>query len=421
MTLTQQRAYISVLPSDVRRFQLDHQVLGESRCRKAGFWHCSIVFCATLTLGACGWWPKEEKRNEPSPAKALDAEKIEPLASLSIELDQLQRDVQVKNEEISKTLQKYQKIGGQLPPQIGADLTDEQRELLNQKIKQERLSLRNLLQEVLEKDREISDLKFNMLRLQSQLPDFVTAKEGDSHDRIAMDFLVEEMGLAEKKAWGLVSQINLQRPLVPGFRVWMYYEDSHFGTWVTQGTARLGPQEIQERIRQELELGRDEAIAIATYMEGQAEDLKLDVAFLEKTRRELQKHVDTLVAEEEAILAQLMTVKTSLAQAANATRYLVGSKKQLKESGIISTSLFKGMRLKSLEGFELLDLGESTEIILDGSVYGLSRVKKVTLLPKVFQKGTDFEVYKLGDGEFTRVEFLNPDKFRQFKFVVVLE
>jgi hypothetical protein len=156
------------------------------------------------------------------------------------------------------------------------------------------------------------------------------------------------------------------------------------------------------------------------YIERRAKDLSRDVALLESKRDELQQQVDELSAEEDAILAQLSAVKASLASAENTTRYLVGSKKQLKDKGIISTSFFKGMRMKSLEGFEFMDLGESNEVLLDSSAYGLSKVKKVTLLPKVFQQGTDYELHGL-EGKTARLSILNPDKFRQFKFVVVLE
>lgn len=45
---------------------------------------------------------------------------------------------------------------------------------------------------------------------------------------------------------------------------------------------------------------------------------------------------------------------------------------------------------------------------------------KATLLPKVFKEGTDYAFNRLGNGE-AKIALLNPDKFRQFKFVVVLE
>lgn len=398
-------------------------MLDSSLLHKAGFRGLAIAFSAAVALTSCDWWAgkQEPAKLPPNSVEALEAEEVDTLSSLSAELDELQREVKGKNDEISEKLREYQIKGGQLPPNIGADLTEEQRQLLAQKIKEERASLGNLLQETLEKDRDIGDLKYRIAELQSRLPDFVTANEGDRHDRLAMNFLVKEKGLSEKQAWNLVSKVNLQQPLLPGYRVWTYYKNDNFGTWVTQGTSSISPQEIQERIRRKLESERDAAVTKTASLEGHVADLRMDVNFLEKKRNELKEHVSALAAEEAAILAQLSQVKASLAQAENTTRYLIGSNKQLKKSGVISSSLLGGMRLKSLEGFEMLVLGQSTELVIDGSVYGLSRIKKVSLLPKVFQKGTDYEVYQLGEGEFAKVELLNPEKFRQFKFVVVLE
>jgi hypothetical protein len=354
----------------------------------------------------------------------MTAEQVESLAPLSAELDGVHREIKSKQEGIAGVIKTYQAKGGQLPPDLSTDLTIEQREILSEKIENEKRSQANLLRRVLETDTEISDLKFNILKLQSQLPHFVTAKEGDRHDRIMMDYLVGEMRLSANQAWDFVYQADLQQPLLAGFNVWIQYDDSGFGTWVTQGTAEASPQEVQERILQEPESesgARGKAAAAkVVYIERRAKDLSRDVALLESKRAALQKQVDELSAEEEAILAQLSAVKASLASAENATRYLVGSKKELKKKGVISTSLFKGMRMKSLEGFEFMDLGASNELLLDSSAYGLSKVKKVTLLPKVFQQGTDYEVHGL-QSKTARLSILNPDKFRQFKFVVVLE
>ncbi len=394
-----------------------------------------VLLCVLpLALASC----KDEPKAMPQPNPAFDPsskeegqirtsiltdEQVESLAPMSAELDGVHREIKTKQEGVSGLIKTYQAKGGQLPPDLGADLTIDQRELLTEKIENEPRSRAILLRRILETDTEISDLKFNILKLQSQLPHFVTAKEGDRHDRIMMDYLVGELRLSAKQAWDLVYQADLQQPLLAGFNVWIRYDDNSFGTWVTQGTAAASPEEIQERILQDPGAGssrREAATAKIVYIERRAKDLSRDVALLESKRDELQQQVDELSAEEDAILAQLSAVKASLASAENTTRYLVGSKKQLKDKGIISTSFFKGMRMKSLEGFEFMDLGESNEVLLDSSAYGLSKVKKVTLLPKVFQQGTDYELHGL-EGKTARLSILNPDKFRQFKFVVVLE
>src|SRR5688572_26271613 len=88
-----------------------------------------LLFCLALT--ACGG--REPEAETPA---------IASLDQLSRELDRLQGDVQTKNQEIARLLDHYQQHGGKLPENFGPDLTDEQRELLARRFKQERLGLR---------------------------------------------------------------------------------------------------------------------------------------------------------------------------------------------------------------------------------------------------------------------------------------
>ena len=71
---------------------------------------------------------------------------------------------------------------------------------------------------------------------------------GQRHDRIAVDYLVSR-GVPAGTAYRLVSQVALHDGLVPGFRVWTYYANGQFGTWVTKGTATISPAEHQRRLR----------------------------------------------------------------------------------------------------------------------------------------------------------------------------
>ena len=160
---------------------------------------------------------------------------------------------------MGQLITKYQQRGGSLPPGFGAELTDEQRTLLAERIKTEKAGLRTLLQDLIDRDKEVQQMKTRLDQLETQLPASVVAKEGDRHDRIAMNFLVKQ-GVPAKKAYEIVSQINLQDALVPGFRVWTYYQKGQFGTWVTRGKANITPQEHAKKILALLEEERDKAL-----------------------------------------------------------------------------------------------------------------------------------------------------------------
>lgn len=383
--------------------------------------HGCLVFMLALVFNGCGRGKPPQGSNPASdankstpvvtPAPNLE---VASLAELSKEYERLQTESDGKSREIADLLKRYQQKGGQLPNNLGSGLTEDQRSLLAQKIQQERLSMRNLLQDILDKDSELRQLRAQAGQMEADLPGSVTAKEGDRHDRIAMNYLVGQKGIQEKDAWRLVSQMNLQEVLAPGFRIWIYFHDGSFGTWVTQGTALISPQELQQRIRAELESQRDTALARASGLEGQ-------IRSLEAKRSELEERVALLAQEEDAILAQTAELRASLGQAHNVTQYVVGSKRQLKASGVISDSVFGGMRLRKLSGMGPLDLGRGSEITLDASAYGLPKIKKVSLLPEVFQKGADYQISTVADGQFAKLTLLNAEKFKQFKFAIVLE
>ena len=157
---------------------------------------------------------------------------------------------------------KYTAAQGSLPPGFGAELSDEQRTLLAERIKTEKAGLRTLLQDLIDRDKEVQQMKTRLDQLETQLPASVVSREGDRHDRIAMNFLVKQ-GVPAKKAYEIVSQINLQDALVPGFRVWTYYQKGQFGTWVTRGKASITPQEHAKKVLALLEESRDKALKIS--------------------------------------------------------------------------------------------------------------------------------------------------------------
>jgi hypothetical protein len=70
---------------------------------------------------------------------------------------------------------------------------------------------------------------------------------------------------------------------------------------------------------------------------------------------------------------------------------------------------------------ETLDLNGQGYVTLDPSVYGLDRIKKVTLLPDGLKRGSDYEVTYLEDGAFAKVSLFEPGRFRGATFVLVIE
>jgi len=378
--------------------------------RRLGLTLAAIAF-------AVGCNKTAEKPSEPPPppepevAKATDAQ-VTSLSEMAVEYEKLEQQQAATNQRMGQLITKYQQRGGSLPPGFGAELTDEQRTLLAERIKTEKAGLRTLLQDLIDRDKEMQQMKTRLDQLETQLPASVVAKEGDRHDRIAMNFLVKQ-GVPAKKAYEIVSQINLQDALVPGFRVWTYYQKGQFGTWVTRGKANITPQEHAKRVLALLEESRDKALKDLADTSSERDALKTATAekeaALTRSAEELKAMTET--AEQQRAEVQRREVES------NTLRFIVGSKKALVKSKLLEKNMRKWN--PATDHMSTLNLLESQEIPIDAASLGLSKVKKVTLVPEIFLAGVDYAV-TVG-GPTATLKITQPDKFKSNRFLIVVE
>ena len=378
--------------------------------RRLGLTLAAIAF-------AVGCNKTAEKPSEPPPppepevAKATDAQ-VNSLSEMAVEYEKLEQQQAATNQRMGQLITKYQQRGGSLPPGFGAELTDEQRTLLAERIKTEKAGLRTLLQDLIDRDKEMQQMKTRLDQLETQLPASVVAKEGDRHDRIAMNFLVKQ-GVPAKKAYEIVSQINLQDALVPGFRVWTYYQKGQFGTWVTRGKANITPQEHAKKVLALLEDERDKALKDLADTSSERDALKTSgaekEAALSRSAEELKAMTET--AEQQRAEVQRREVE------ANTLRFIVGSKKALVKSKLLEKNMRKWN--PETDKMSTLNLLEGKDIPIDAASLGLKKVKKVTLVPEIFVAGVDYAV-DLG-GPTATFKVTAPDKFKQNRFIIVVE
>ncbi len=374
-----------------------------------------LAFAALIVVGGCNRQPEAPAEPPPPPEPDVapaTAEQVTSLSEMAVEYEQLEQQQAQTNKKMGDLIARYQSRGGSLPPGFGAELNDEQRALLAERIKTERAGLRTLLQDLIERDKEIQQLKTRLDQLAAQLPSSVIAKDGDRHDRISMNFLIKQ-GVSATKAYEIVSQVNLQDALVPGFRVWNYYQKGQFGTWVTRGRANVTPQEHQKRLTEMLEQERDQALKQLVALQGERDELRAAAVQkdeqLQRTEEELKAMAE--VAEKER--AEVMRRETE----ANTIHFVMGSKKTLVDRKIIE----RNMRRFSPEATTMTaqNLADSSEIPIDAASLGLKRIRKVTLLPEIFRPGVDYAVTTGGPSATLRITV--PDKFRQNRFVIVVE
>lgn len=348
---------------------------------------------------------------EPEVAKAPDAQ-VTSLSEMAVEYEKLEQQQATNNQQMGQLINRYQKRGGSLPPGFGAELSDEQRTLLAERIKTEKAGLRTLLQDLIDRDKEMQQMKTRLDQLETQLPASVVSKEGDRHDRVAMNFLVKQ-GVPAKKAYEIVSQINLQDALVPGFRVWTYYQKGQFGTWVTRGKASITPQDHAKKVLALLEESRDKALKDLADTSSERDALKTATeekeAALTRSAEELKAMTET--AEQQRAEVQRREVES------NTLRFIVGSKKALVKSKLLEKNMRKWN--PTTDQMSSLNLMESQDIPIDAASLGLKKVKKVTLVPEIFVAGVDYAI-QVG-GPTATLKITAPDKFKANRFIIVVE
>lgn len=95
--------------------------------------------------------------------------------------------------------------------------------------------------EVTEKEETIGQLQQENSELRIQIPESYEVQEGDSHWQIAYDYLTKTQGLPPEEANRLMADIPLFHPILVGFDVWNLFYKGVYGTYLTQGSARLAP------------------------------------------------------------------------------------------------------------------------------------------------------------------------------------
>jgi len=340
------------------------------------------------------------------------AGQIRQMQQLASQVQGMEEEKKGKEDEIFTLMEEYKEKTGQ--PIIGInplDLSDEGREMLEQRIRDEKdVSQKALLEEILDKTKEIRELKEKISEIEKLLPIPHIVKAGENHYQVAMDFLLNEKKIDKKKAMELVERTALFDTLVPGFKVWNFYTGDEYGSSVTQGTAAISPNTLIRRAKKQLVDARDEAIS-------QRDKLSEDIKVLEEKRDQIIEQVGTLTEEK----ANLIGKVGELNQQVNSLFYLMDSQRSLKEKGILKGGFLKSTKLKDVspEHFaSTLDLRTDNQLVISAAEMGIRRIKKITVYPKFYQEGTDFKVEIAHDKKSAALTILDREKFKNERVVI---
>jgi len=255
----------------------------------------------------------------------------------------------------------------------------------------------------------------------------VVVKRGDKHLDIAMEFLTTEKGLDEATAKKLALQTNLMDELVPGFKVWNFYDNGTFGTFVTQGDASVSPYRVIQKAKQDLVSAKDLAISQRNQLSQEKTTLLEQVSDLEKRRDQLNQDVAMLQAERADLMKKMQEVQDlseDLKARLNSIFYRVGERQSMVKSGLVQDPWYGQPRIAKFDEANFpqhLDLRSGDAITFTAQDAGVAAITKIKIAPgTAFKIDQDYNWSISPDGKTGTVKILNKDKFKAERSMVIL-
>lgn len=330
--------------------------------------------------------------------------------------DQAQQQIQSAGQSQQEALKKAGVTDVQPNPDT-MQLTDDQRKALEERIKNEKnSSYQALLQEVIDKDKQIKDMNQKLDKLKAELPKPDVAHANDSHYGLAMRFL-QKQGLSKADAKKLVDNVNIMDKLAPGMEVYHFYSNGVYGTWVAKGRSRISPNELNRQERAKIENERDTAVA-------QNEKLQEEVGDLAQQKEQLTSDVAGLQQEKAALTDQvneLTTLSEKQKTDLNSLHYIVGDRKKLEQQGVIIIPVFAKDRAGakwSNEAFDKeLDLRTNDSLTFTAADAGVTKIGKVNVVPGSLVKDQQYSLAIAPDKQSATVKLLDKSRFTNEKVV----
>jgi FtsZ-binding cell division protein ZapB len=341
----------------------------------------------------------------------------------------LEQKIDANQQEVNTLLKQYVQSGGQdLGAVMGQGLTPEQTQLLEAKLKSEEgIGYLDLVSDILSKQKNIEDLRVRIQDLEKTLPSPEDVQKGQRHFDLAMAYLTKEKGLDPAAAKALVMKVNLVDDLVPGFKVWNFYDEGVYGTFVTQGDAKVSPYYVTEKAKQNLIDQKNAAVAQRDELAKAKADLTQQVADLSSKRDQLNQEVSMLQAEREDLtkkVSDLQSQRDDFEARNNSVFYRIGWRKNLENEGMVRDPWYARPTLAKFSPADYpqhLDLRSSDTLVFSAQQAGVAKITKVGLAPgSLYKEGNDYAVTVAADGSRASLRFLNKDKFRAGRSIMIL-
>lgn len=285
--------------------------------------------------------------------------------------------------------------------------------------------IQELETEIEQKNETIAELEEEAGQLETQVPVAREVMPGDSHWGIAYDYLTQEEGLSSQEARQYLSEALLFHPILVGFRVWNYFNEGIFGSFVTQGTANVSPGTV-------MRAEKKEAVETKEELQNRIENLKSENQEMSKKldqmqqqysdeKSRFQEQIDSLQSDLKAARGDIQELESAL----SSVYYLADTKNSLKREEIIKGTFLGicGKRIGNItpaDFDESVDLNQADRITLNAGDLGVNRIDRVDLLPKHYKLGEDYRIEFADGGQSADVLLLNQEKFRMAQLIIII-
>jgi len=371
-----------------------------------------IIVALLITAGYLLF--KSDKKND-----IKKSPKIQKMQALASQIDTMKSEVSAKQDEIFNLITQYKKQGGSdIPTYNSMNLSENERKLLEQRIADEKdNSVKSLLSGILDKNKEIDNLKKRIAEIELLLPKPHIVNKGENHFNIAMDYLINQKGLDKKKAKKLAERAGMFENLVPGFRVWNFYSDGIYGTFVTQGSAIISPNQLRRNAKKVLVDAKDKAISERDMISNELEFLKQkkqdiieQLTLLNTEKQKLINNIDVLSQRNEEF-------KTKI----NSLFFRLDTKDKLKAKGIIKGGFLRRLKIRDYSPKDFnksIDLRKVKNIVVSAKRYNKKAIKKLAVYPRFLKKDKDYKIVISKDKQNAEVIILDIEKMKNERIVI---
>jgi hypothetical protein len=130
--------------------------------------------------------------------------------------------------------------------------------------------------------------------------------------------------------------------------------------------------------------------------------------------------VNLLAKEKE----NLITKVSDLTQQVHSLFYLLDLQDNLEKKGILKSGFLKTTKLRDVSPqhfCQAIDMRSEDQVLISAADLGIKKIKDITLYPKFYKEGTNYQVKITADNRFALLTLVDREKFKNERVVIAVK